>query len=142
LSKQRYKIYKIEEDYNPPSTTPEAMQMWFDWVVKTKFWRDRSKVKHVKVVFPVVGKMSGATKDGPHLAKIDFGVFSLNQLSACHELAHILTWDAEADDEGDHGPRFVGMYLETVKRFYGAEQAKLLQKDFDEKGVKYTGGGI
>jgi hypothetical protein len=141
LPKQRYKIYKIENaNFNVNNTTPEGMQAWFDWICRTKWWKDRSKIKHVQVVFPVVGKMSGAVKLGPHLAKVEFGPFSLCQLTGCHELGHVLTWDAEADDEEDHGPRFVGAYLSLVRRYIDANMANALIEEFDEAGVKYTGG--
>ena len=143
MANQRYKIYKIENNLTACWTTPEAMQAWFDWIVKTKWWKERSKIKHVKVIFPVVGKMSGAFKEAPHLARIEFGVFSLCQQTACHELAHVLAWPGDdTTPEEDHGPKFVAMYLQVVKRFMSAEEAKLLQREFDDRGVKYTGGGI
>ena len=138
MPKQRYKIYKVEDKIASDSTTSEGMQMWLDWVVRTKWWKERSKIKHVRVVFPTVGKMSGAEKEGPHLACIKFGAFSLDQLTACHELGHILAWDADANDEEDHGPRFVATYLSIVKRFISAEFARDLANDFDEAGVRYS----
>lgn len=138
MAKQRYKIYGVENEYNPNNTTPDGMQAWYDWICRTKWWKDRSKIKHVQVVFPVVGKMSGAVKLGPHLAKVEFGPFSLCQLTGCHELGHILTWDANADQEEDHGPRFVSAYLSVVKRYIGVETANALAEDFDEKGVIYS----
>jgi hypothetical protein len=136
--KQRYKIYAADEQMADVWATPDGMQAWLDWVVKTKWWRDRTKIKHVKVNYPSPGKMSGAVKDGPHLARIDFGPFSLTQLTACHELAHVLTWDAEADPEGDHGPRFAGMFLAVCHRYISAQFSRKLAAAFDAKGVSYS----
>lgn len=140
MAKQRYKIYDVENAAfgSQLYTTADGMQAWLDWICRTKWWKERSKIKHVQVVFPVVGKMSGATKEGPHLARIEFGPFSLCQLTACHELGHVLTWDEAASDEEDHGPKFVGTYLRVVKRYMTAEAARKLASDFDEVGIKYT----
>lgn len=143
MPNQRYKLYASEEALDDTWTTPEGMQAWFDWVVKTKFWKERSKVKHVQVVFPVVGAMSGAYKDGPHLARIEFGVFSLTMITACHELAHILTWPGDdSTPEEDHGPRFAAMMLAVCKRYITVALAKKLQAQYDKRKIKYTGGGV
>jgi len=138
MTRQRYRIYSFEDEQADDYTTPDGMQAWFDWVVRTKFWRDRSKVKHVAVGFPVTGGMSGAKKLAPHLARIDFGVFSLCRRTACHELAHILTWDADADAEEDHGPRFAGAYIAVVRRFISAQEAARMEKEFDERGIGWS----
>lgn len=141
MAKQRYKIYAAEDIMEDVYTTPEGMQTWFDWIVKTKWWRDRSKVKHIKVVFPVTGAMSGAVKNAPHLATISFGVFSLSHMTACHELAHILAWPGDdTTSEEDHSPHYAGTYLSVVQRYVSAKAAKKLRAEFDKRGVKYTGG--
>jgi len=143
LANQRYKIYESEDALDDAWTTPEGMQAWLDWVVKTKFWKERSKVKHIRVVYPVVGAMSGAIKETPHLACIQFGAFSLTMITACHEISHILTWPGDdSTPEEDHGPKFAAMVLEVCKRYISVKIAKKLQKQFDDRGVKYTGGGV
>jgi hypothetical protein len=134
---QRKKIYKIEDLMSADNTTPEGMQAWFDWVVKRKWWMAMSDVAHVRCVFPVVGKMSGAFKEADNWARIEFGVFSLCRQTACHELAHILMWRPRGDVECDHDEQFAGMYLFVVKKLIGAESAKELARKFKEKGVKW-----
>jgi len=140
MTRQRYKIYNWEDEQADDYTTPDGMQAWFDWIVRRPWWRDRTKVKHVAVGFPVAGQMTGAKKLAPHLARIDFGVFSLSRRTACHELAHILTWDEDADPEEDHGPRFAGMYIAVVRRFISSQEATRMQTEFAERGIGYSHG--
>lgn len=135
--KQMQKIYDLEDSYSSDNTTPEAMQAWIDWILRTKWWRDRSKIRHVRVVFPVVGKKSGAFREEATWARIEFGVFSLCRQTACHELAHILTWNEDGDDEEDHDDIFAGMYLSLCRRFISAKWGEKMEKDFDEEDIKH-----
>jgi len=135
--KQMQKIYDLENAYSSDNTTPEAMQAWIDWILRTKWWRDRSKIRHIRVVFPIVGKKSGAYREEATWARIEFGVFSLSRQTACHELSHILAWNEEGDDEEDHDDIFAGMYLSLCRRFISAEWSGKMETDFDEKGIKH-----
>lgn len=136
--RQRKKIYDIDDTTPGDYTTPEAMQAWFDWIVKRPWWRKMTDVVHVRCVFPVVGKMSGAFKEADYWARIEFGVFSLCRHTACHELAHILMWRPRGDAECDHDEYFAGMYLFVTKKLIGAPAAKILQTRFEKAGIKWV----
>lgn len=135
--RQRKKIYRIEDDMPADNTTPEAMQAWFDWIVQRPWWQKLTDVVHVRVVFPIVGKQSGAYKEADNWARIEFGVFSLCRLTACHELAHILMWRPRGDAECDHDEYFAGMYLFVIKKLCSAEDAREMAKHFAQNGVKW-----
>jgi len=142
----RERIYDAERDAglcNGPGATLEGVQAWFDWAVKTKFWKDNSTVRHVRAKYPVVGKMSGAYKfsgEGERrIAEVEFGVWSLAEGTVMHESTHLMKnlYREGADDEQDHGPAFASMYLRVVKRYMGAGWAASLEKEFIKHEVKY-----
>ena len=141
----RFRIYDAEADSDITDlwTTPEGMQEWMDWVTRTKFWRENSSVRHIKVQFPVVGAMSGAykfTDEGERrVAEISFGPFSLCLLTAVHELTHLTKnlYREGVSNEQDHGPAFATMELRVVKRYISAKEARLLEMSFVKHGVKF-----
>jgi len=137
MARQRQKIYSIEADFPVGGyTTIEGMQLWLDWVTRTKWWHDHTTNRHVRAKYSTA--MSGANKVDDLNADIGFFVFSLCQLTACHELAHVIGWLPGKDHERDHGPKFAGIYLALVKRYIGVRTAASLEKVFVEKGVKFT----
>jgi len=141
MIKQRYKLYACEAKVWPyrGSTTPEAGQLWFDWVARTKWWRDHSPIRHFRLKFPCFGKMSGIILDGD-VAEVEYGAFSLTLQNFVHDLAHILDYHPGASREQmerDHSPVFAGFLLALVKRYMSADEAKELQSAFDDAGVKY-----
>ena len=139
--RQRAKIYAAEKEAWPAcgSPTPEAAQGWYDWVARTKYWRDRSPIRHFRVIYPVFGKLSGVEVDGDTCI-IEFGPFSLTLPGMVHELGHPLDYHPGTDREAmerDHNEVFAGIYLALVRRYISAEDADLLQSKFEEKGVKW-----
>lgn len=143
--KQRYRLYEAEDasEVGDLWTTAEGMQAWLDWVVRTKFWRENSSVRHIKIRYPVTGQMSGARKftgEGERrVAEISFGPFSLCMLTALHEITHLTKnlYSESFDQEQDHGRAFVTMELKVVKRYLSAEQAQILADKFAEMGVEF-----
>ena len=139
----RYRIYEAEADIGELWTTPEGMQVWMDWVCRTKWWRDNSSVRHIKVKYPTVGQMSGAHKftgEGERrIAEISFGAFSLCLMTACHEITHLTKnlYREESTHEWDHGRAFASMELRVVKRYIDAKTAKGLEASFLDHGVDY-----
>ena len=141
----RYRIYDAEADSGITDlwTTPEGMQAWMDWVGTTKFWKENSSVRHIKVRYPIVGPMSGAfkfTDEGERrVAEISLGAFSLCLLTAVHELTHLTKnlYREGVTNEQDHGPAFASMELRMVRRYLSAKEALLLEKSFDRHRVKF-----
>lgn len=139
----RYRIYEAETGIGELWTTPEGMQAWMDWVVNTKFWKDNSTVRHIKVKYPVVGPMSGAYKfsgEGERrVAEISFGAFSLCLMTACHEITHLTKnlYREESTNEQDHGRAFATMELRVVKRYIDVRTAQELAAAFKDHGVDF-----
>lgn len=137
--KQRYRLYGAEMNATQPWRwfgSPQAAQLWIDAKVRTKFWRKNSDVRHVKLIYPYMGKMSGAHKDGK-VGTIDVLPESLAVPTIIHELAHLAAWVPGNNAERDHGPRYAAMLIECYRHFDCAATADKLIAEFDEKGVKY-----
>ena len=139
--RQRYKLYSAEFSVWPweGSCTPDAAQGWYDWVVKTKWWRDHSEVHHFKVRYPVFGKLSGIVLEGD-IAIVEFGPFSLVRPRMVHELGHVLDYHPGTsieDMERDHDPKFAGILLALVRRYIDADDALRLEKQFEADGGKW-----
>ena len=137
--KQRYKLYAAELVATQPwrwFASPQAAQLWLDKKVRTKFWRRHSKIRHVKLVYPFMGAMSGATLDGDILV-IEVLPESLAVPTLIHELAHGLVWIPGKDPERDHGRRFAGALIEAYRHFDCAATADALIAEFETRGVKW-----
>jgi hypothetical protein len=139
--KQRKKLYDCEDavwpEYGTP--TPEAAQGWYDWVARTKWWRDHSSVKHIRIKYPVFGKFSGIVLED-NVAVVEFGPFSLVKECLLHELGHVLDYHegtGEAAMERDHNPKFAGILLALVRRYMSAGEADELQKEFEARKVRW-----
>src|SRR4030042_827123 len=108
--KQRYKLYKAEDVATQPwrwFASAEAAQMWLDKKVRTKWWRKSTDVRHVKLVYPYGGGMSGATKEGAVLT-IFITPDNLGVPTLIHELAHGIVWMPGRDRGKAHGTRYEG----------------------------------
>jgi len=141
--KQRYKLYRAEEDATTPCrwfSSVEGAQMWLDKKVRTKWWRKVTDVRHVKLVYPYGGGMCGAAKEGVVLT-VCVIPDSLCVPTLIHELAHGVVWIPGHDSEKDHGPRYAGALIECYRHFDCAEAAEDLEDAFDEAGVKYEAFG-
>jgi len=140
MIRQRYKLYEAEESAMRATREwfggAEAAQMWLDKAVRRKWWRKASAVRHVKLVYPYAGGMSGATLEGAVLT-ICVRPESLNTVTLIHELAHGLAWVPGHDSEKDHGKRYAGALIECYRHFDCAAAAVAIEDAFDEAGVKY-----
>lgn len=135
--KQRYKIYAAETDMvRLYFSTVEAAQGWIDWVCKTKWWKDRCTVRHIKLKYPTY-YMSGATKLSDENAEIEVYAYCLDVLTLCHEMAHLIYWIPGNNQEKDHNAKFAGIYIALVKRFIGKAASEELKTCFKEHGVKW-----
>lgn len=139
--KQRKRLYDAENDAWPEygTPTPEAAQGWYDWIVASPWWRRHSPVKHVRVKYPVYGKLSGITLED-NVAVVEFGPFSLTKPCLLHELGHVLDYHpgTSADDmERDHDPVYAGILLALVKKYMGAWEAKRLERCFRHRHVQW-----
>jgi hypothetical protein len=137
--RQRYRLYRAETKATEPCrwfSSAEAAQLWLDKKVRTKWWRGSTDVRHVKLVYPYGGGMSGATKEGTVLT-ICVTPDSLSVPTLIHELAHGIVWMPGRDSEKDHGSRYAGSLIECYRHFDCAETADDLEAAFDEAGVKY-----
>jgi hypothetical protein len=148
----RERIYDAEIEAGltvGPGATPEGMQAWLDWVARSKFWQENSSVRHFKVVYPSMGKMSGIVKfsgEGERrVAEVHYRPFSMSEGGACHEITHITKnlyreGTSVEDMERDHGPAFATMYLRVVKRYISAGTARRLEKAYIKHKVNYDAG--
>jgi hypothetical protein len=140
--KQRHKLYDSENDVWPEygTPTPDAAQGWYDWITRTKWWRDRSTVKHIRLKYPIFGKLSGIVLED-NVAVVEFSPFSLTKECLLHELGHVLDYHpgtSEAAMERDHNPTFAGILLALVGRYMSADEAKKLAAAYEARGVKWT----
>jgi hypothetical protein len=135
----RWKIYDAERDAGlngGPGGTLEGVQAWYDWAIKTKWWREHSVVRHVRVIYPSVGKMSGVIKffgEGERrVAEVHYGVWSMSEGGTMHEATHMMKGllISGADDDRDHLQAFATMYLRVVKRYMGKWSADKLAEQF------------
>lgn len=140
MIKQRWKLYAAEDKATQADRCwlggIEAGQMWLDRAMRKTWWRKRSPIRHVKLVYPYGGGMSGATLEG-NVLTVCIRPESLNDCTLAHELAHGLAWNPNGDAEKDHGPKFAGALLACYRAFVGAAVADAVKDAFDETGVKY-----
>lgn len=140
---QRERLYDAEDaiGFEGFYTTVEAAQMVVDKILRTKWWRQRSRVRFVRVVYPAEG-MSGAFPEDDTHWKIEFSPARLCEISLMHEMTHVLVGvtkgNSPAHHERDHGPKYAGALLAVWRRFLSARLAKALQDEFDERKVKYA----
>lgn len=138
--KQRYRLYRAEDEATKADRSwfgsAEAAQMWLDRAIRRKWWRKHSDIRHVRLVYPYAGGMSGALKEG-NVLTVSIRPESLNTATLVHELAHGLAWVPGHDSEKDHGKRFAGALIALYGLLEGAEIGRAVQQAFDEAGVKY-----
>jgi hypothetical protein len=101
-----------------------------------KWWRRVTDVRHVKLVYPFPGRMSGAMKEGAVLT-ICITPDNLCVPTLVHEMAHGVVWLPGSDSEKDHGRRFAGALIECYRHFDCADTAEDVEEAFDEAGVLY-----
>ena len=140
---QRVKLYSIEDNdlgYGGFYSTVEAAQGVIDRMLATDWYQERSPVRFVRAVYPLYGMSGGRRVDRTHW-KIEFYASRMCERSLFHEMVHPLVWcrkgDTPADHEWDHGPEFCGALLLLYRRFQRATEAEVLQRLFDERGVRW-----
>jgi len=140
MIRQRFKLYAAEDKATQADRCwfggIEAAQMWLDKKVATKWWRKQSPIRHVRLVYPYGGGMSGATLEG-NVLTIAIRPESLNTSTLIHELAHGLAWVPGHDSERDHGKKFARALIECYRHFDSAAMAEAVEDEFDEAGVRY-----
>jgi len=140
MIKQRYKLYAAEDAATKADRCwlggIEAGQMWLDRAVRKKWWRKQCQIRHIRLVYPYGGGMSGATLEGDVLT-ICVRPESLNTSTLIHEMAHGLAWVPGHDAEKDHGKRFARALIECYRHFESASMAQAVEDSFDAAGVKY-----
>lgn len=140
MIRQRYKLYAAEDRATKADRcwfgSAEAAQLWLDKAIRRKWWRKRSDIRHVKLVYPYAGGMSGATKEGAVLT-ICVRPESLNTSTLVHELAHGLAWNPKANSEQDHGKAYAGVLIDAYRHLDCAATAEAVAEAFDDAGVKY-----
>jgi hypothetical protein len=138
--KQRFKLYAAEDAAMKTErcwfASVEAAGMWLDKKVATRWWRKASPIRHVKLLYPFAGGMSGATLEG-NVLTIAVRPESLNTSTLIHELAHGLAWVPGHDSERDHGPRYARALIECYRHFDSASAAAAVEDAFDDAGVRY-----
>jgi hypothetical protein len=140
MIRQRYRLYAAEDQATKADRcwfgSAEAAQMWLDRAIRKKWWRKACQIRHIKLVYPYAGGMSGATLEGAVLT-ICVRPESLSTTTLIHELAHGLAWVPGHDSEKDHGPRYAGALIACYRHFDCAAAAVVVENAFDEAGVKY-----
>ena len=133
----RYRIYKAEQALDKLYfSSPDAAQGWLDWVGRTKWWKQHSTIRHIRLNYPTY-HMSGAIKLDEKNGRLDIYATSLEAATLCHESSHLIVWYPGNNPEKDHNAVFAGVYLAVVKRYMGVVcMAKLLEA-FEEEGVKW-----
>ena len=141
--KQRDKLYAIENSigYGGFFMSLEAMQGTIDRMVRTDWWKKRTPVRHVRAGYPGYG-MSGSNRLDKANWEILFHAARACERTLMHEMTHPLVASRKgttlADHEWDHGPNFVGALLAVYRRFRMAYEAEMLERKFDEQGVRYV----
>jgi hypothetical protein len=134
----RYRIYDAERSPNRMYfTTTDAAQGWLNWVCRTKWWKERTTIKHIDLQYPSYS-MSGSTKIDDTLAKVEIYCYSLDVLTLCHEITHLIDWRPKTlSQEKCHDARFAGIELLVVKRYMGLWWYNELLRSFEKEGVKF-----
>ena len=134
----RYRIYKAERCLDKLYfSSADAAQGYLDWVCRTKWWREHTTIRHIRLIYPTY-HMSGAIKLDDKNAELSIYATSLDAATLCHEMSHLIAWYPGTNAERDHNATFAGVYLEVVKRYMGVVCKEELIESFEEQGVKWT----
>jgi hypothetical protein len=92
-------------------------QAWLNAILASHWWRTRSKIRRVDLSYGQVKMYCIAypNVEHPKEARIDLTRARLCENYILHELAHLLAWPADGEEQ--HGPKFVGGYLGMLRRF-------------------------
>ena len=133
----RFRIYDAERNLDRLYfSSTEAAQGWLNWVCRTKWWKQHTTIKHVDLLYPTFS-MSGSEKVDDSLGRIEVYATSLEVLTLCHELAHLIDWRPRTNSqERCHDAQFAGVCLSVVKRYMGAKWALKLAEYYEAEGVK------
>jgi hypothetical protein len=134
----RYRVYEAEKKIPKQYfSSVEAAQGHLNWVCRTKWWKQHSTVKHINLKYPSF-YMSGSWKLNDVLAEIECHAWSLDIGTVCHEQAHIIDWRPRTtSQEKCHDAQFAGVNLAVWKRYMGKSWADMLEKAYQEEGVKW-----
>jgi hypothetical protein len=137
----RYRLYEAEKDFERLYfSSPEAAQGWLSWVCRTKWWKDHSTIKYIDLNYPTYS-MSGSWKVDDSLGRIDAYAFSLDAMTLCHEMAHLIDWRPRTtSQEKCHDAHFAGTELAVIARYMGADWRVRLEAAFLDHGVKWEEG--
>ena len=141
--RQRWPLYEAEDELIGPVSwysSVEGCQFDVDSFIKRKWWRDRSPVRKIDIVYPVRG--TGAVRLSDTHWRIEFSPKAMADVNLAHELAHVLmgvTPGHSADDhEQDHSAHFAGAELAIVGRLISADVGRRLQRAFEDFDVRYV----
>ena len=141
--RQRDRVYESEDALIGPVSwyaSVQGAQFHVDAFLRSKWWRTRSKVTHVEILYPL--KTTGAYRIDDTHWRIEFSPRALCDLNVAHELTHVLMGVTQGqtpdDHDQDHSAHYAGAELEVVKHFLNADIARRLQDSFDENGAKYA----
>jgi putative metallohydrolase (TIGR04338 family) len=131
-------VYKAEWDafgaFLGFFTDTADAQAYIDYIVKSKWWRNRSAVTNITVEYGRnQGKWCYGYRISPTEGKIELLRARLCEGFILHELAHILTVGAKYD----HGPAFCAKLLEVIERWVSPHTAADLRHAFDKYEVDY-----
>jgi len=143
MTRQRHRLYDAEDEIANETgwySSLAGAQFEVDRLIRGKWWRDRSPVVRVDLVYPE--RESGAERITDTHWRIDYSPRALCGINVAHELTHVLmgaTAGARLDDhDQDHSAHFAGAELEVVKRLIGRDTAQELRRQFDAFDVKYV----
>jgi hypothetical protein len=131
--RQRSKVYSWEKKCNGQSMLKGTMTMEEVEQFTARVWRaERGRYGRAKVPVPTIGdgRRRGRAGAGVERHIIKMPKWTRNHWQVLHELAHLLTPNAEA-----HGGRFVGVLIGLAARWLDANTDFLLA-EADAMGVR------
>lgn len=134
---QRSRLYKAEGVISTQGqrfTTVEEMQAYVDKLTASAWWKRRFFRRRIHVR-PGLGHRRAT---GSSFGVVQMPVWARCEAVLLHEVAHVVTLDAQGMSAPYHGREFARVFLDLVRHQLGEESWRVLRDSFKVNRVKHT----
>lgn len=140
MKTQQFDLYAAEREVNVGRTYDLVqIQVLLDDLRETPWWTERfAKVRRVEAGPARLGGRDGSVgwfEEAMGAGRIELAPAHRNELSICHELAHVLAQAVHGSKS--HDPYFARTYLELVYFVMGAAAFQALYHAFESHGIDH-----
>jgi hypothetical protein len=111
-------------------------QEWTNSILASRWWKTRSKIRRVDLSYGQIKRWCW-TYLHPEMhtteAKIDLVRGRLCENYLYHELAHLLAWPVEGEEQ--HGDRFIAALLDVLRHHVPTLYYKKFMKALEDRGI-------